>query len=146
MPAPVITVAGGRHGWRAGGDLTRSRWTAGPGRHAWKAVPVTAVINQSVLSTPYIQVPVTVLSPPGYDPTPDVVEFAFTPATYPATTPSAWVTGSWADVTGPPWWAQCLVGPGTGGTPLTIGTWQVWVRVTDNPEVPVFQPLTLIIE
>jgi hypothetical protein len=105
---------------------------------------MAAVITQSALSTQFVQVPVTVLSPLGYNPTSDVVEFAFTPATYPATAPTTWVTGSWAAGTQPPWWAQCLVGP--GGTPLTAGTWQVWVRVTDSPERPVFQPATLVIE
>lgn len=106
---------------------------------------MTAVLTQSILSTQYVQVPVLVLSPPGYNPTSDTVEFAFTPQTYPATAPAQWVAGSWAAGSVPPWWAQCLVGPGEGGTPLAAGTWLVWVRVTDSPEQPVFQPLTLVI-
>ena len=49
--------------------------------------------SQSVLSTQYVQVPVTVTSPSGsYNPTGDTVQFAFTPVTYPVTEPSAWVS------------------------------------------------------
>lgn len=100
--------------------------------------------SQSVLSTAYVQVPVTASGTAGaYNPTGDMVQFAFTPATYPVTEPSAWVTGSWSVFPGPAYWAQCLVGPLNGGTALSIGTYQVWVRITDNPEIPVLQPTLL---
>jgi hypothetical protein len=102
-----------------------------------------ATVTQSVLSTQYVQVQVTVRSPAAYDPTADTVQFAFTPLTYPVTEPSGWATGSWATFPGPAYWAQCLVGPGAGGTALSIGTYQGWVKITDNPEVPVMQPFTL---
>lgn len=99
--------------------------------------------SQSVLSTQYVQIPVTVQAPTAYNPTSDVVQFAFTPVTYPVTEPTQWVTGSWATFPGPAYWAQCLVGPANGGTALSIGTYQVWVKITDNPEVPVLQPSLL---
>lgn len=103
--------------------------------------------SQSVLSTAYVQIPVTAFGTAGgaYNPTGDVVQFAFTPASYPVTEPSAWVTGTWATFPGPAYWAQCLVGPQNAATALTIGTWQVWLRITDNPEIPVLQPSLLTI-
>ena len=99
--------------------------------------------SQSILSTQYVQIPVTVRAPTAYDPTSDVVQFAFTPLTYPVTEPTAWITGSWSTFPGPSYFAQCLVGP--GATALSIGTYQVWVKITDSPEVPVLQPSTLVI-
>jgi hypothetical protein len=100
-------------------------------------------LSQSVLSTTYVQVGITVLSPSGYDPTGDVVQFAFTPATYPETSPSVWYIGSWATFPGPSYWAQCLVGPANDGVSLAIGTYQAWVKIIDSPEVPVIQQLVL---
>ena len=125
----------------------RSAWSAGAARSAWEAGAV-ASYSQSVLSTQYVQIPVTAFGTAGtvYNPTGDTVQFAFTPATYPVTEPSAWLSGSWVTFPGPAYWAQCLTGPGTAAaTALTIGTWQVWVKITDNPEVPVLQPSLLTI-
>lgn len=104
-------------------------------------------LTQSVLSTQQIQVQITVKSPAGYDPTADVVQFAFTPETYPTTQPvdADWVAGSWQTYPGPTYWAQALVGPANGGTALTLGSWQVWVKITDSPEKPVLQPALLTI-
>ena len=102
-------------------------------------------ITQSVLSTNYVQVQVTTRAPSIYNPTGDTVQMAFTPQTYPETSPtsSSWVTGSWVTFPGPAYWAQALVGPANGGTALSIGTYQVWVKVTDSPAVPVLQPCLL---
>ena len=104
-------------------------------------------VTQSVLSTQMLQILVTIRSPAGYDPASDVVAMAFTPLTYPGTSPAPgnWVTGSWSTFPGPAYWAQALVGPVNGGTALAIGTYQVWLRVTDSPEVPVLQPCLLTI-
>jgi hypothetical protein len=103
-------------------------------------------VTQSVLSTQLLQVQVTVKNPTTYNPTSDAVQFAFTPQTYPETSPSSpyWVTGSWSTYPGPAYWAQALVGP-SGGTALSVGTYQVWVKITDSPEVPVLQPCLLTI-
>ena len=100
-------------------------------------------ISQSVLSTNFVQVPVTIQSPAGYDPTGDVVQFAFTALSYPTIEPSVWYTGSWVTFAGPAYWAQCLVGPANSGVSLAIGTYQGWTKVTDSEAVPVEQSFLL---
>ena len=102
-------------------------------------------VAQSVLSTNYLQILITTKAPAGYNPTGDTVAMAFTPLTYPETSPTSWLTGSWVTFPGPAYWAQALVGPAPGGTALSIGTYQTWVRITDSPEVPVLQPCLLTI-
>lgn len=102
-------------------------------------------LTQSVLSTVYVQVLVksTVHGAP-YNPSADAVALAFIVGSgNPG--PSDWHSGSW-DPTGPiQWVAQCLVGPGAGGVSLSVGTYNVWVRVTDNPEIPVVEVGQLVI-
>ena len=100
-------------------------------------------ISQSVLSTNYVQVPVTIWSPSNYNPVSDVVQFAFTALSYPTIEPSVWYTGSWVTFAGPAYWAQVLVGPVNGGVSLAIGTYQGWTRITDGPAVPVTQSFLL---
>lgn len=100
---------------------------------------MAATVTQSALSTQMVQVMITATSPGNYDPTSDIVQFSFTPSTYPQTSPAVWYPGSWESFPGPEYWAQCLVGPGAGGVPLSLGLYQVWVQITDNPEVPVIQ-------
>jgi hypothetical protein len=104
-------------------------------------------VTQSVLSTQFLQVLVTVKFPSSYSPASDTVQFAFTPLTYPETPPTSayWVTGSWETFPGPAYWAQALVGPANGGTALSVGTYQTWLKITDSPEVPVLQPCLLTI-
>jgi hypothetical protein len=101
-------------------------------------------LTQSVLSLEYVQVLVQVISPEGpYNPTADTVAFAFTNTITPAAEPSVWNPGSWVTYPGNQYWAQILVGPGAGGVPLTTGLWAVWLKITDNPDTPVRQPLLL---
>lgn len=93
---------------------------------------------QSVLATLMVQVPVTAIlnGSTNYNPTADPVSFAFIaplPNVRPA--PTDWQAGSWVTNPGPVYLAQCLVGPGTGGVILAVGTYAIWLRVTDNPEV-----------
>ena len=102
-------------------------------------------VAQSVLSTSYLQILITTKAPDGYNPTADTVQMAFTPLTYPETSPTSWITGSWVTFPGPAYWAQALVGPANGGTALSLGTYQCWVKVTDSPAVPVLQPCLLTI-
>lgn len=98
-------------------------------------------VSQSALSTQYVQVLVQAAGVSGpYNPTGDAVAFAFTPDSLPPAAPSAWVTGSWVTYPGPQYWAQVLIGPANGGTILAAGAWQCWLKITDNPEVPVLQP------
>lgn len=102
-------------------------------------------VSLSVLSTQYVIVPLTILGPDAPDPTSDPVSFAFKPS---GTDPSGpdWVTGSWvAETLNGQYLMQCLVGPGAGGTALAIGSYVIWNKITDSPEVPVFQSGVLAI-
>ena len=90
------------------------------------------MITISVLSTQYIQIPVTAtLDGASYDPTGDMVSFAFT--TIGASPgPGDWNGGRWVTSNG--YLAQILIGPRNYGVALPVGTYQIWVSVTDNPE------------
>lgn len=116
-------------------------------QHVRAGATVTALI-QSALSTQFVQVQVqaTVNGAP-YNPTNDPVAFAFTELTTPVTPPAAgdWQPGVWETDPGPVYWAGILVGPANGGFALAQGSWTAWVKITDNPEIPVLQPLTLVI-
>jgi hypothetical protein len=99
-------------------------------------------ITMSVLSTEYILQPVYVTTlGQAYNPTSDEVQFAFKP---PGADPggSDWIAGSWWTAQQPDgaWMAQVLVGPASSGDALTPGIYVIWLRVTDNPEVPVRTP------
>lgn len=85
-------------------------------------------------SLEYVRVPVAA---DGLDLTVDTVEMAFTTGAAP-TNPD-WQTAGWDDGS-----ARVLVGPG-GTIELAHGTWQIWVRVVDNPEVPVLRAGYLVI-
>lgn len=94
----------------------------------------------SALSKEYVRVRVQ-LKVNGIDtnPTSDAVSMAFMSGT---TAPSTgdFKTGSWeTDATTSPatYWARCLVGPGGGVITLTAGLYNVWLQITDSPEVPV---------
>jgi len=98
------------------------------------------VITQSALSLEFVSVAVTAKTAgTPVNPTGDTVEFAFTPVT---AKPAAgdWKTGTWdgtqPQTPGNAYIAHCLVGPG-GTVALAAGKYTMWVRVTDNPEVPV---------
>lgn len=95
------------------------------------------MIKQSALSLQYVQAQVSATAAGSpINPTGDVVQFAFP---LDGAQPSTWYTGSW-DGTSPRsngmYVAHCLVGPG-GTVTLTAGSYNVWVKVTDSPEVPV---------
>ena len=40
---------------------------------------------------------------------------------------------------------DAVVGPGSGGVDLATGTWSLWVKITDNPEIPVINAGLLVI-
>lgn len=69
-----------------------------------------------------------------YNPTADTVAVAFmtAPNTKPAT--GDWKTGGWDTTAIGTYVATVLVGTG-GAVALTPGTYYVWVRITDNPEI-----------
>lgn len=101
-----------------------------------------ATILQSELSTEYIQIPVSALvGGQAINPTADQVQFAFKPIGVPPQLPD-WVPGTWAGTTAVNgfYYAQCLVGPDAATIELPVGTWAIWLKITDNPEVPVRSP------
>lgn len=98
-------------------------------------------IGISHLSLQYIGVPVKAVTPAGaaYNPTADPVQMAFMPTATQVPQTSDWQVATWAAMTGNllyPYAAYCLVGPGGTINP-GIGTYVVYLRITDNPEVPV---------
>lgn len=97
------------------------------------------VAQISTASLEYVRVPMSATSSgAAYNPTSDAVQMAFL-ATNTAPVSGDWKTASWdTDSTTVPatYRAQCLVGP-SGTVTLTAGTYTVWVKVTDSPEVPV---------
>lgn len=104
-----------------------------------------ADVSISSLSTEYLQVPVQAqVNGLPFNPTSDVVQMAFVPigsVNYPVT----WFTGSWSTTAQGNYLAQCLIGPANGGVVLTPGTYKIWVKITDSPEVPVESSGTLTI-
>ena len=72
-----------------------------------------------------------------YDPTGDVVEVAFVgPGVTPA--PADWHAGTWETAGTGVYYARLLVGP-VGGLVLAAAAYTMWVRITDNPEVPALE-------
>ena len=103
-------------------------------------------LTQSALSTIYSQTLVAVTSADGYDPTSDTVSWAFVNANaFPQIPPGDddWNAGNWSVYPGDQWWAQILIGPANGGLVLATGTWQSYLKITDDPEVPVLTPFLL---
>jgi hypothetical protein len=86
------------------------------------------------LSTEYVWVPV--IAP--VNTTADPVSIAFKTSGKPSS--GDWHTAAWDDKA-----ARILVGPGNGGVVLTAGTYSVWVKVTDDPAVPVINAGQLVI-
>jgi len=103
------------------------------------------MLTTSSQSTVYVRVVVTSELPNGttVNPTSDTVQFAFigpyastgTASSNPPTSTTTYCSGSWDS--GTPYTAKCLIGPNGGVTTLTTGAYQVWIKITDNPEVPV---------
>lgn len=100
------------------------------------------VIVMSALSTQYCVVPVTAVTPAGaaYDPTADPVSFAFIPDGGGQPGPGDWTGGTWATTTSTngTYSAQILIGP-AAGLNLGPGNYGIWVRISDDPEVPVIE-------
>ena len=100
-------------------------------------------ITVSHLSLEYVSVPVQAFTLTGaaYNPTGDTVQMAFMPQATQVPGPSDWQAAIWSTVEANvlfPYSASCLVGPG-GTITLGIGTYVLYVKVSDNPEVPVLQ-------
>lgn len=109
--------------------MPEGRWTVG-----------FETLVLSHLSTEYILIPLAVTKAGvPYNPTSDTLQFAFMPTAVQVPQVSDWVNGSWDSVPTNiiyPYNAKCLVGP-SGSTVLTLGTYVIYLKITDNPEVPV---------
>ena len=99
----------------------------------------------SVLTKQYIKIPLEPIKVAGVyvNPTADVVQMAFVTTGVPAG--GDWKSASWeTDATTEPdtYTVRCLVGgTGTGATAeLAAGSYTIWLKITDSPEVPV-QPV-----
>ena len=96
--------------------------------------------GMSHLATMYVFIPFAATrSGLPYNPTGDAVAFAFMPTPTQVPGNTDWVAGSWdTDTTDIiyPYSAKCLVGP-AGTITLGIGTYVIYTKVTDNPEIPV---------
>jgi hypothetical protein len=99
-----------------------------------------ATIGQSHLATMYILIPVTATKAGvAYNPTGDTVQFAFMPTPTQVPQNTDWAAGSWETDTADilfPYSAKCLVGP-SGTITLGIGTYIIYLKISDNPETPV---------
>lgn len=91
----------------------------------------TVTLQISSLTKEYVKT--TVTTSVGAAVTGDIVEFAF-PQEFVAPVAGDWDAGAW--VAGTSYDARILVGPGTSVV-LAPGGYDCWVRVTDNPEIPV---------
>ena len=98
-------------------------------------------LEVSVGSTQYVRVPVAAkIAGVAYNPTADTVKMAFVAA---GVTPAGgdlkaaiWETDATTSPT--TYSAMCLIGP-AGTVALPVGLYQVWVQVTDSPEVPLMR-------
>jgi len=99
-----------------------------------------SAIGISHVSLQYIGIPVkaSTLALTSYDPTADPVRMAFLPQATQAPQSTDWQTAIWSAVPSNlifPYAAYCLIGPG-GTIDPGIGTFYIWLKVTDNPEIP----------
>lgn len=97
-------------------------------------------IGMNQLSTQYVFIPVQATrSGAAYNPTGDSVQMAFMPTATQVPGNSDWVAASWDTNTTSvlfPYSVKCLVGP-AGVINPGLGTYVMYIKVVDNPEVPV---------
>jgi hypothetical protein len=127
-PSPVWATGTATTQWAA--DIPWTEWGVGS----------NTVIGLSQLATEYVLIPVAATKAGiPYNPTSDTVQFAFMPVATQVPQNTDWVSGSWdTDTTNIiyPYSAKCLVGP-SGTITLGIGMYVIYVKITDNPEIPV---------
>jgi hypothetical protein len=104
-------------------------------------------LTRSALTLEYVLVPVsaTALGAP-VNVTRDTVKMAF-PATGVAPQSGDWKAADWETEPSYPktYLARCLVGPGGAVTLTAATTYDVWVKVSDSPEVPARLVDTLVV-
>lgn len=114
--------------------------------------------RRSALSTEFTVIPVEVVIPQlaSADVEADQVQFNFAngglpPHLTPGDSPnlpqwSGWLDGQWVDLSTGGLVAVILTGPGEGAAvDLARGKWAIWLKVIDNPSVPVAPVDTLTI-
>lgn len=96
---------------------------------------MTESLRISALTLEYLRYPITARRDGAdIDPTGDAVAFAVVAArTEPVS--GDWKVGEW-EIDGDTTYARVLVGPG-GTITLTPERYDVWLRITDDPEIPV---------
>jgi hypothetical protein len=103
-------------------------------------------LEQLAGSTEPIQFAIAAIDAEGnsYDPSADSCAVAFAAVTSPPTafdpSTATWYTAAMETQPGNPvpvYWVTILVGPLNGGVVLAAGSYTCYVRVTDNPAVPV---------
>jgi hypothetical protein len=100
------------------------------------------ILYQSALSKEYVRVPVAAAENGiAVNPTTDTVQMAFPTHNAAITT---WYSATWESA-GSTYYARTIVGPG-GSVALTAGRYDVWVKVTDSPEIPARKAGQLIIQ
>ncbi len=145
VPGPDWVTGQARTRWQPG--LPQTRWDVMGAEIRWQAdLPWTewtvgyTAIGLSHLALEYVLIPVSATKAGiSYNPVSDVVQFAFMPTPTQVPQVSDWVSGAWdTDTTNIlyPYNAKCLVGPG-GTIVLGIGTYIIYLKITDNPEIPV---------
>ena len=103
-----------------------------------------STISISHLSLQYVGIPVKTVTLTGaaYNPTSDTVQMAFMPQATQFPGNSDWQAAIWATLPGNviyPYAAYCLVGPGGTVNP-GMGTYVMYLKITDSPEIPVLVP------
>lgn len=94
------------------------------------------MIKISVLSVEYVRARVRAKEAGAIvNPTSDAVSLAFMAAGV-NPTGGDWHAATW-ETTPTSYYARCLIGP--GNVIVGLGTWDVWVKITDSPEVPVIR-------
>lgn len=135
-PGAPVRNPGGVFGFSLG--IPYLQWKTGGAYVQWQASYTTTGISQLALEYVFIPVSVTKAGV-AYNPTGDNVQFAFMPTATQVPQYDDWQQGAWDAVPSNilyPYSAKCLVGPG-GITNPGIGTYVMYLKVTDNPEIPV---------
>lgn len=118
-----------------------SNWKTDPNLITAEWLVSFSTIGISHLSTEYVLIPISATkNGAAYNPTGDTVKFAFMPTATQVPQNTDWVLGTWDTTSGNPIYpynAKCLVGPNGGTINLTIGTYVVYVQISDSPEQPV---------
>lgn len=126
--------------------MSNFNWAFGVPQTEWRVGYET--LNFSRLSTIYAVIPVgATKAGSAYNPTSDTVQFAFMPTPTQTPVTADWVSGVWETAATNviyPYNAKCLVGP-SGATALTLGSYNMYMKITDSPEIPVFVVGTLAI-